>query len=258
MLESLGLLDRVVACTRHCASVLSNADLSQVSVVEDSWTAQADQILAAKPDLVIASVPYQLEAIAQILKSNVRVLALAPRLLEDIYGDIATLARTMGVPERAEVVIARMQTEVDSVRRSSRQRPRHRIYCEQWGKPIMVAEPLVRELVEIAGGEFVGEPGGRVCAEGVRVESPAIIVFAWCGAGDRVPVEKVIRERDWSNIKAVQDGRVYVVRDDMLTTPAAVVTTGLKALAHALHPDIFPAPDFNGEKIIRRFAEAAV
>jgi len=258
MLGALGALDRVVACTRHCAAVVPSLDVSRMLIVEDSWTAKAQEILSSEPDLIIASVPYQVEAIAEILKANVRVLALAPRTLDDVYGDVTTVARILGVSERANAVIARMQDEVNFVRHRARGLRRPRIYCEQWGKPIMISERLVKELVEAAGGDFVGDPGTRICAEGVRAENPDVIVFAWCGVGGRVPVEKVIQERDWSYIKAVRNGRVYVVRDDMLTTPAPVITTGLQALAHALHPDNFPAPEFAGDTVIRVFAKAGV
>src|SRR5579884_2192353 len=91
-LRDLGLLDRLVACTKYCADVCPEVADGSRLIVSDSWTAQAEQIIAAKPDLVIASVPYQLEAVAEILKAGVRFLGLAPRTLDDIYRDIATIA----------------------------------------------------------------------------------------------------------------------------------------------------------------------
>ena len=102
-LAQLGLLDRVVACTRYCKDVCPELAFRDVTIVADSWTAQAEQIAAARPDLVIASVPYQLEAVAEILKSGVRFLGLAPRSLGDIYSDIALIAGAMGAPDRGEI-----------------------------------------------------------------------------------------------------------------------------------------------------------
>src|SRR5262245_47910441 len=92
ILARLGQLDQVVACTRYCADVCPEIRSSNRVIVSDSWTAKADEIVAAQPDLVIAAVPYQEKAVAEILKANARFLALAPRSLADIYGDIATLA----------------------------------------------------------------------------------------------------------------------------------------------------------------------
>src|SRR5712671_1791277 len=98
MLKSLGALDRLVACTKYCLDVCP--EVAGQAIVADSWTAQSAQILAAKPDLVVASVPYQLEAVGEILKAGIPFLGFAPHSLRDVYSDISHLAGVMGVPER--------------------------------------------------------------------------------------------------------------------------------------------------------------
>src|SRR5947209_1655717 len=110
-LERLGLLDRVVACTKYCVEVCPRLRYEPRMIVADSWTASRDQILAAKPDMVIASVPYQLEAVAEILKAGVPFLGFAPHLLRDVYADIAHIARVMGVSERGDKLITEIQLE---------------------------------------------------------------------------------------------------------------------------------------------------
>jgi ABC-type Fe3+-hydroxamate transport system substrate-binding protein len=62
------------------------------AILADSWTANTAQIVAANPDLVIASVPYQDKAVSEILKAGARFLGLAPKNLADIYTDMATIA----------------------------------------------------------------------------------------------------------------------------------------------------------------------
>ena len=95
-LRDLGLLDRIVACTKYCVDVCPEVANGSRLIVSDSWSVETEQILAAQPDLVLASVPYQLEAVSEILKARVRFLGLAPRALADIYTDIATIAGIMG------------------------------------------------------------------------------------------------------------------------------------------------------------------
>src|ERR1700753_433914 len=116
-LRDLGLLDRLVACTKYCVDVCPEVGDGSRVIVSDSWSAQAQQILAALPDLVLASVPYQLEAVGEILRSGVRFLGLAPRTLDDIYRDIAAIAGIMGASDRGESVIARIQDDINRVRR---------------------------------------------------------------------------------------------------------------------------------------------
>ena len=240
-LERLGLLDRVVACTRYCADVCPAVRDSRL-IISDSWTAQAEQILAARPDLVIASVPYQLEAVAQILKAGVRFLGLAPRTLADIYTDMSAIAGVVGAPDRGAAIIADMQREIDSVRQGTAALSKPSVFCEEWGKPIIHSQSWVAELVAAAGGRFLGEPGKHTDPDTVRASDPDIIIAAWCGAGDRVPLDKIIRDREWAKTSAARNHRVYCIADELLNTPAPTLLAGLHAIAHAIHPDHFPQP----------------
>lgn len=258
IIAALGALDRLVACTRYCVDVCPDA--ASKIIVEDSWTAQATQILAAKPDLVIASVPYQLEAVAEILKAGIRFVGLAPRTLNDIYTDVAVIAGVMGEHEEGEKLIAGMRSEVQSVRATVTKAnatlaapaaPRPRVFCEEWGKPIIASQPWVAELVEAAGGDFIGAPGKQITSEEVAAAAPDVIIAAWCGAGDRVPLEKIVTQRGWAETPAGRNGRVYCVNDEFLNTPGPTLIEGLKAVAYAIHPEAFPEP-----KGIRRIRNA--
>ncbi len=251
ILAELGALDRLVACTRYCADVVPELRQGTRLIVHDSWTAQATEILAARPDLVIAAVPYQLKAVGEILKAGIRFLGLAPKKLADVYADIALLAGMVGEDSRGQEVIAGMQGEIESVRRQTASCARPRVFCEEWGKPLIASQPWVDELVAAAGGEFVGQPGQQITAAEVAEQNPDVLVAAWCGAGDRVPLEKIIRDRGWQALAAVQSGRVYCIPDEFLNTPAPTLRHGLRALAAALHPELFPAPER-----LRRIANA--
>jgi iron complex transport system substrate-binding protein len=51
-----------------------------------------------------------------------------------------------------------------------------------------------------------------------------------------------VRDRNWETMRAVQNGRVFCIRDEYLNTPAPTVLQGLEALAAATHPEVFPQP----------------
>jgi iron complex transport system substrate-binding protein len=234
-LERIGVLDRLVACTKWCADVCPAVKEMDLIIVEDSWTAKADQILAAKPDLVIASLPYQVDAIAEILKSGAKFLGLAPHTLRDIYADIAAIAGIMNEANRGHYLIREMQMEIERVRARRSANAQHpRVYCEEWGKPLIHSQSWVAELVEAAGGEFAGRPGQQVSADEVRNLDPEVIITAWCGAGDRVPLEKIVAQRGWDAVSAVRAGRVYCINDEFLNTPGPTLLNGLHALAAAI------------------------
>lgn len=242
ILASLGELDRVVACTKYCADVVPEVLQGNRFIIADSWSAKASQIVAAKPDLVIAAVPYQEKAVAEISKAGVRFLALAPRTLEDIYSDIALLALIVGAGDEAIRVISRMEGGIEEVRRRAKGLPKKRVFCEEWGKPVIASQPWVAELVRAAGGEFLADPGRQCSPEEIMRQDPEVIIAAWCGAGDRVPLPKIVRERGWSNTTAAKTSQVYCISDELLNTPAPTLLSGLHALAAAIHPEVFSSP----------------
>ena len=245
ILASVGELDRVVACTRYCADVVPDvkADSSGGSrlIIADSWTSKTSEILAAKPDLIIASVPYQEAAVVEILKAGISFLGLAPRTLDDIYIDIALISSSVGASERGQQVITDMQVAIEEVRSQTAHLPRKRVFAEEWGKPIITSQPWVAELVNAAGGEFLGEAGKQCSAEEVARLDPEVIIAAWCGAGDRVPLAKIVAERSWSETTAARTSQVYCISDELLNTPAPTLLAGLRALAAAIHPAQFGA-----------------
>jgi iron complex transport system substrate-binding protein len=244
ILSAIGKLDRLVACTKYCVDVCPEVATGDRSIIADSWTAKADEILAAAPDLVIAAVPYQEKAVIEILKSGTRFLGLAPKTLADIYTDIATIAGVLGAAERGEQVIAEMKREIEAIRAQTKDQTvnKPRVFCEEWGKPLISSQQWVAELVEAAGGEFIGEPGKQCSTQAVLGQNPDVFIAAWCGAGDRVPLEKIIHDRGWTDTSAVRHDQVYCIRDELLNTPAPTLVHGLHALAAAIHPGRFPQP----------------
>jgi iron complex transport system substrate-binding protein len=244
-LRDLGVLDRLAACTKYCRDVCPELKDSGCAVIQDSWSAKAEEIIAARPDLVIASVPYRVESLAEIMKCGVPCLCLSPKSLADVYKDILHIARIVsseepGISEeRARTLVARMREEIGSVQREIQDLERPLVYCEEWGKPLILSQGWVAELVDAAGGRFFGEPGKQTTEEEVAAADPEVIIAAWCGAGDRVPLERIVARRGWERTKAAQQARVYCINDEFLNTPASTLLDGLHALAAAVHPEKF-------------------
>lgn len=244
ILHRLGCIDSLVACTKYCLEAVPELRQRRASIVHDSWTTNADELLGLRADLVIASVPYRQESLAAILKSGQPVLALAPHTLADVYADIRHIAYIINAPARGEALIAEMRAAVETVRAQTKDVPfRPVVYCEEWGKPLIHSQPWVAKLVEIAGGTFLGTPGATTTPETIAAANPDIIVAAWCGAGNRVPLEKIMAQRNWGQLPAVSGRRVYCIADELLNTPAPTLIDGLHALASTIHPGLFGEAD---------------
>jgi len=243
IIAGVGELDRVVACTKYCADVVPEVRQGDRRIIADSWTSKASEILAAQPDLVIAAVPYQEAAVAEILKAGVRFLALAPRTLDDVYTDIALIAGMVDAADQGAQLISGMGEKTGDLRRQTAGSRRKRVFCEEWGNPVIASQPWVAELVQAAGGEFLSEPARQCSPDQIAQLDPEVIIAAWCGAGDRVPLAKILQRPGWSKTAAARNSQVYCISDELLNTPAPTLMGGLRALAAAIHPELFgPTP----------------
>ena len=240
VLRDLGCLDLLVACTSYCVDAIPELAQSPAQVIHDSWSAKTEEILSTNPNLVLASVPYRMESLAGILKAGIAVLTMAPHSISDIYEDIALLGGVVRKGAQADGVIHSMQAELHTIQaRAERAVDRPLVYCEEWGKPLIHSQLWVDELIEIAGGHTFATPGATTDEDRVRMADPDVLLFAWCGAGERVPLERLVAKRGWLQMRAVQEQRVYCIPDEWLNTPAPTLLHGARAIAAAIHPAIF-------------------
>ena len=244
ILDRLGALDTLVACTRYCIEAVPALAQRSITVVKDSWSSTTGEILAARPSLVLASVPYRMESLAALLKSGCPVVTLAPHTLADIYADIRLIGSILYRVEAAESLVFEMEQEIAQTRMKTRARIADDasapvVYCEEWGKPLIHSQPWVAELIEAAGGKFLGDAAKQTTPEAIAIADPDVMIFAWCGAGDRVPLDRVVTQRGWQSLRAVREGRIFCIADEWLNTPAPTLLLGLRAIDAALHPDSF-------------------
>ena len=241
-LHALGRLDHLCGHTKYCVEALPELASRNLPTLHDSWTADTTEIAATNPTRIIASVPYRMESLAAILKASLPVLALAPHNLADILADIRLLSTLTNTQSEAEVLIAHFNRTLDEARSRSTGLARPTIYCEEWGKPLIHSQTWVAELVAAAGGDFLGTPGSHTTAEAIAAADPDILVFAWCGAGDRVPLARIIEQRNWHHLRAAREHRVFCIPDEYLNTPAPTLLEGLACLAACIHLAAFDRP----------------
>lgn len=252
-LHALGRLDLLCACTRYCIEALPQLAARNLPILQDSWSfdrpangypnsahpSNLDLLHATHPDLVLASVPYRLESLTAILKSGLPVLTLAPHSLANIYNDIRLIAAVSAAPASGQALIDHFTQAVEATRAAATSTHPPLVYCEEWGKPLIHSQHWVAELVTAAGGRFLGEPGSNTTPQQIAAANPDILIFAWCGAGNRVPLEKVIAQRNWQHLTAVHNRRVFCIPDQYLNTPATTLLEGLACIAAAIHPTRF-------------------
>src|ERR1700733_13479643 len=225
ILLELGAGRDLVGVSRWCKDV---ADVGSRPAVGDCWKMDMREVTRLRPSLLIGSVPFAAETVQKILAEPVAFMALNPRTVADIFGDIRILGRLVESGLAADRLIRKMRDGFADVSRKARRRggsgARGRVYCEAWPKPGRRSPPWV--VVLGAGERVTDEEGARA--------APELIVLAWAATGGRAKVSATLRNPSWQDVPAVRNGRVVVVRDELLNTPGPPLVSGARELARLI------------------------
>lgn len=193
-----------------------------------------DELLALKPTLVIGSVPYKQETVAELLKQPLNFLAMNPRTLADIAKDILLLGRITGREAAARRTVRAMDAAFSKIAAKQNKERRVRVYCEAWPNPRISSPPWVAEIVKIAGGEMVQPAGERVTDAQIAEAAPEVIVLAWAATGKNADPQQAYKIEAWKEVPAIRQKRVHVVSDEWLNTPGPPLVKGAMELRRIL------------------------
>jgi iron complex transport system substrate-binding protein len=81
---------------------------------------------------------------------------------------------------------------------------------------------------------MIVDAGARLSDSDVARAAPELIVLAWAATGARAKVTTALRNPAWRDVPAVRNGRVVVIRDELLNTPGPPLVDGARELARAI------------------------
>lgn len=226
---------------------------------EGVYAIDLDCLRRADPDLIltqelcdVCAIPYSevKRAIKQLARQPL-LLPLSPAFLGDVLEDIRRVGEAAGKGEQAELLVERLRSRIGRVAAgasSAAQRPT--TFCLEWADPIYVAGHWVPEMVELAGGTdglgMKGKPSAPIEWDRVVHDAPEVIILMPCGFDVERTVKElplVTRLPGWSDLPAVQRGRVYAVNGSAYFNRSGPrLVDGLELLAKILHPELFPDP----------------
>jgi iron complex transport system substrate-binding protein len=207
------------------------------------------------PDLVVTQGLCEVCAVSTNLVEEAasglqaRIFTLNPTSLREVLDDTVAVGEALGRGEEARTKVAALEERLARVEEAVAGLPRPRVCCIEWLDPPFSAGHWVPEMVRIAGGEEVlarpGEPSARLSWEEVFEAAPEVLVLMPCGFGARRTVEEASRVlpriSGWSNLPAVENGRVWAVdANSYFSRPAPRLAEGVEILARILHPEVFP------------------
>jgi len=231
----LGAGDRVVGVSGYTARPPEARQKPRVSAF---ITARFDKIAALKPDLVLAFSDLQADISAELIRRGFNVVTFNQRSVADILQMIHMLGGLIGLSDRAERLVAELETGLGAIRESASRFPRRpRTYFEEWDDPLISGIRWVEELVAVAGGdpvfpEFADAALAKdriVSADRVREAAPDVILASWCGK--KVNTTRIAGREGWETVPAVAAGHIYEIKSTVILQPGpASLTEGVRQI----------------------------
>ena len=200
--------------------------------------ARFDKIEALAPDLILAFSDLQAGIATELVKRGFPVFTFNQRSVAEILQMIRVLGGIVGVPDKADALVARLERGLHDIRDAAARLPlRCRVYFEEWDDPLISGIRWVEELVAIAGGEpvFPALRDSRlgkdriVSSDQVIAAAPEIIVASWCGKPVRTA--RIASRPGWDRIPAVRNGHIYEIKSTYILQPGpAALTEGVQRL----------------------------
>ena len=196
------------------------------------------RVEALEPDLILASltVPGHEKVVAALEETKLRVMAPAPRSIDDVYRDIREIGEALGVADRAHEVVRDMQERLAPVEVESGVRRPH-LLIQWWPKPVIAPgqRSWAHDLLERVGA---CNPLGHEAVESrpltdeeVYALDPDAFIVSWCGVEpEKLRPDVVLGNPAWSDLRAIQDGAVYVVPEAYLGRPSPRLVDGFTRL----------------------------
>jgi iron complex transport system substrate-binding protein len=205
--------------------------------------ADLERLIALRPDLVVVSEYTDPDFLYLLEKSGLRYHRMEG--LRDLPGyrqAILDLGTAVGVPERAQALVARYDAVLADLARRMRGVARPRVLY--WASGMTAgAGTAIGALIESAGalnaGAEIGVAGiAPVGAERAFVADPDVILIGvWPGAR-----EAVVQHPLLSKTRAVREGRIVEMPTELLVTLSHHAAEASWYLARVLHPDRVPTP----------------
>jgi len=242
ILAGLGLQDRLVGITEHTDYPPEIISLPKIGSYVDL---NLELIVALKPDLAVATSDGNPPAvIAQLKTLSIPVEVLNLQTYQDIERSIQQLGKIVSRERQAKQLSSTMQNVASCIHERTKNASRPTVLFAYETYPIVTAgkDTFTDELVEMAGGSLVTHEVSisypRLTMENILALDPEIIVQTSMDPKMEA-TQKLSWWKQYAHLRAVRNGRVFILDSRHLDRPSQLIVDGFWDLARTLHPELF-------------------
>ena len=244
-LESLGLLDRVIAVDTYAPNYIpALAELPQF----DMMAPDVEQIALLEPDLIIVTGmalsdgtnPYQ-----PLIDMGICIVIIpSSDSIQGVKDDIAFIASIFGVEQAGQALIDGMQSTIDEISAiAATITEKKSVFFEISAMPYIYSfgtGTFLDEMISLIGAENVmGDQTGwiPVTEEDAIAANPDVILTSVDYIDD--PVGEIMARPGWENVTAVANSDVHYITTSYASLSNEHIINALVEMALAVYPDAY-------------------
>lgn len=243
LLFELGAGEKVVGRTDYCNYPEEASGVESVGAID---VPSVETIVALEPDLVIASSIFTEASYNALTELGVTVVVFHEEY--DIDG-VQSMIRSVGeiinrnaeAQERVRIMDERIQTAVSSVEGKIRPSVYYAVSFGEYGDYTAGGDTFVHQMIEKAGGDNIAADvvGWSFSIEKLIEADPDVILV------NQYMIDEFIATEPYSDLSAVENGRVYGVDADLLERQGFRNAEGIELLVTLFYPEEVPSGSGN-------------
>lgn len=240
ILGALGVTDKLVGRTRYCDFPTEALAAEEVGGTSNP---NIETIVALNPDLVVASTHVSDEVINKLREVNIPVAFLNEQEdFDGTYSAIENIGLLVGRSKEAEAVVSEMKATVESVveriNNLEEDEVKPRVYYAVWAgdsDSTATGDTFIGQMIELAGGDNIAKDATRwsISKEKIVEGDPDMIIIP-AGKGLK---ETLMTTDFYKDLRAVQEGHIYEIDDNMISRQGPRLAQAFEALAQIIHPE---------------------
>jgi iron complex transport system substrate-binding protein len=238
-IAALNASDRLVGRTDYCDYPKSITKVSSIGNITDP---SLEKIVELKPDVVIASNMTNKGIITKLENLNIKVVVLEDtQSIDGTYDVIGKIGQIIDESDSANKIVSDMKKKIDMVASKVKNLKKVKVYYVisygRYGDYTAGKNTYIDNLIQMAGGDNIAEDvtGWKYSLEKIIQHDPDIIICT------KYPQMKLgfMKENGYNNLRAVREGKVFEINNDILNRQGPRMVDGLLELAKIIHPEAF-------------------
>jgi iron complex transport system substrate-binding protein len=203
-----------------------------------------EEVVALRPDLVLATSINRRETVSALDSIGVPVFVVDPHSVEEMIASVEHIGNAIGTEKSAATLAGDLRARLADLDRRLAGAALRRVLFVVWTDPLISVGrgTFIEDALRRAGGRSVVDTKAEwphVGMEEIVRLQPEFLVFASAHGGDtQRDIDELRTRPGWKNLRAMQHGDIVVV-SDAINRPAPRMVEAIEQLARALHPEAF-------------------